>query len=645
MANKPLQSIKFPGLSDTYVVPQIDDTLTQPGQVADAKVTGDRITGLKEDLNYNDGLIYLSRDEITSITGRRITIDNGHIVIEDNPNNYWKTLLVPVECLYIDGVATLKSGGLAGAESINVPTMAFLDENYDVVGTPVYTAISAPHTFAESDVPTGAVYVALCYLNTFVFAFKSIAIKTKDNKQVIDSINNGIEDAGKYEIELNFASATGYYNGAKGYTTYEGVTAAKINVNAGDIFYLTSRNYYGMARVAFMNESDTCIAVLYTGNNTTNMENTRFVVPENTATMLIQTVYGYACTLWKADIKERIEINASKINAIEEATTEPSTTDVALTYENATGYYAKNKAFTTYEGVTTATITVSEGEEYLLTTRNYYNAAIACLLDSNDAVNTTVWVANNTAEVKLYKITIPSGISKLVIQRLYTYEPTKLELVTGIKNKAIKSVLNGKHITIIGDSITEKNTRAKTNWALWIKDWADPIIQNLGASGTGFIAGGANPYSNRIASISNPDIIGVALSFNDMSQTVEDLTNAAEDFFDDLITAYPSTPIICYVQSPWSAYHYGVTTSDAWVSALKEVCNTRGIPFYDDLYRGCTLKPWLANNRAVYYINDGEGSTGEEDWVHPNSEGHKVIARYLYPKFVENLITTGLDYY
>lgn len=40
MANKQLQSIKFPGLSDTYIVPQIDDTLSVKGRAADAKVTG-----------------------------------------------------------------------------------------------------------------------------------------------------------------------------------------------------------------------------------------------------------------------------------------------------------------------------------------------------------------------------------------------------------------------------------------------------------------------------------------------------------------------------------------------------------------------------------------------------------------------------
>ena len=356
-------------------------------------------------------------------------------------------------------------------------------------------------------------------------------------------------------------------------------------------------------------------------------------------------------TITPADVDDIsiIETNAisalhSEVSELKTVTVEYDTTDIPLIFTSVTGYYDKNKTLTTYEGITTATISVNEGERYLLTTRNYYNAAIACLLDSTDAVKTVFWIANNAAEVNEFEILIPSGISKLMVQRAYAYEPTKLGLVTGIKKKSIQSVLQGKRMTIIGDSITEKNSRAKTNWALWIKDWAEPTIQNLGASGTGFIAGGANPYSNRISSINNPDIIGVAVSFNDMSNSVADLTTAAESFFDDLLTAYPSTPIICYVQSPWSAFHYGVETSDAWIDALKDICGERGIPFYDDMYRGSTLKPWIAGNRAVYYMNDGEGSSGEEDWVHPNSEGHKVIARYLYPKFAENLVTTGLDY-
>ena len=51
MANKPLQSIKFPGLSDTYTTPQVDATLTTTGAAADAKKVGDEITSIKEDLS------------------------------------------------------------------------------------------------------------------------------------------------------------------------------------------------------------------------------------------------------------------------------------------------------------------------------------------------------------------------------------------------------------------------------------------------------------------------------------------------------------------------------------------------------------------------------------------------------------------
>lgn len=71
MANKNLKSIKFPGLTDTYVVPQVDDTLTQTGRPADAKKTGDEIEALKEDLSnlglsVVDGLLNITYEEVTA---------------------------------------------------------------------------------------------------------------------------------------------------------------------------------------------------------------------------------------------------------------------------------------------------------------------------------------------------------------------------------------------------------------------------------------------------------------------------------------------------------------------------------------------------------------------------------------------------
>lgn len=50
MANIPLKSIKFPGLDDTYTVPQVDDDLDTAGAAADAKATGDALTEINERL-------------------------------------------------------------------------------------------------------------------------------------------------------------------------------------------------------------------------------------------------------------------------------------------------------------------------------------------------------------------------------------------------------------------------------------------------------------------------------------------------------------------------------------------------------------------------------------------------------------------
>jgi len=54
MANKPLKSIKFPGLSDTYTVPEVDSTLTGSGKAADAKVVGDQLGDLKSAFGFVD---------------------------------------------------------------------------------------------------------------------------------------------------------------------------------------------------------------------------------------------------------------------------------------------------------------------------------------------------------------------------------------------------------------------------------------------------------------------------------------------------------------------------------------------------------------------------------------------------------------
>ena len=92
MANKPLKSIKFPGLSDTYTVPEIDSTLTEAGKAADAKKVGDAITDIKEDLKQS---LYEKKE-----------IKGSAIVLSDVPFNMDATDVIqsdPSASVYVGG--------------------------------------------------------------------------------------------------------------------------------------------------------------------------------------------------------------------------------------------------------------------------------------------------------------------------------------------------------------------------------------------------------------------------------------------------------------------------------------------------------------------------------------------------------------
>lgn len=462
------------------------------------------------------------------------------------------------------------------------------------------------------------------------------------------------------DVALSFVSVDGFYNPQGTFVSYGGVKAATVTVQPGELYFLTSRNYYNVARAVIFDGNGVFISSVYNGNNTDPNELTPVRIPENGSTMIIQQPYSAnnPITLSMPDIGKVFANINDTLNSIID-TTSPEFEEVSLTYESATGFYNKDGVFETYDGVTTATIGVDYGDVYYLTSRDYFSAAPAVFFDDNDNFMGSVFIASDATPFTEKKIGIPLGVTKLMIQRLFNFSPTMLYIQTGYKLRDIESVLSGKNITVIGDSITEKNYRANTNWVMWLTSWCGVTFQNLGRSGTGFRAGvnNNNNYFPRIATIqADPDVIGVALSWNDISDqsvvigTSSDtgtatLAGYANDFFDELISQFPTTPIICYCQGPWSSWHYGVARSNEWIDVLSQICGKHGIPFYYDLYNGGTLKPWLQASREKYFTSDDpDDNPGIVDDVHPNSEGHKVIARYLYPKFAENLVTTGLNY-
>ena len=70
MAEKILKGINFPGLEDTYLIPEVDSTLSKSGQAADAKIVGEALAGKQPIGNY-----------IKTINGEAPD-ENGDIVVE-----------------------------------------------------------------------------------------------------------------------------------------------------------------------------------------------------------------------------------------------------------------------------------------------------------------------------------------------------------------------------------------------------------------------------------------------------------------------------------------------------------------------------------------------------------------------------------
>lgn len=80
MADKTLKSLTFPGLSDKYVIPdlEVDDTLTQQGKAADAKAVGDALTALESDISTMSEDIANKADIITdTATGAIASFPDG----------------------------------------------------------------------------------------------------------------------------------------------------------------------------------------------------------------------------------------------------------------------------------------------------------------------------------------------------------------------------------------------------------------------------------------------------------------------------------------------------------------------------------------------------------------------------------------
>ena len=218
---------------------------------------------------------------------------------------------------------------------------------------------------------------------------------------------------------------------------------------------------------------------------------------------------------------------------------------------------------------------------------------------------------------------------------------------TGWRSITVYNTLKQERITLIGDSLTEVNSTASKNWTLLMED-AGFTIQNLGKGGTGFARSTQTDgnYSTQIDNIDrNCTMIGVSASFNDLATSypvgnVTDTGNTTlcgfiNNFFNSLTNTFPTTPIVCYVLTPWGTANYGDSKTRDYCEKLEEICKERNIPF-KSLLTCSTVRPWQNTSRQYYYNNDA---------VHPNNRGHMLIFRHILPLFMESCMNGNDMYY
>lgn len=216
------------------------------------------------------------------------------------------------------------------------------------------------------------------------------------------------------------------------------------------------------------------------------------------------------------------------------------------------------------------------------------------------------------------------------------------EYLVGLNGHNIKNYdgeishpLKGLKWGFIGDSLTNKNSRALKNYIDYIVEETGIIGINLGVSGTGYkkTEESNNAFYQRVENIDNDfDIITIFGSGNDLSLNLGNITDSdtstvfgcVNETIKKIYAKMPTVKLGIISPTPWIGYPNYLEGNKMQLlnEGLEKICKRGSIPFLD-LYNGSNLRPWDATFRTLMYSrDDGNG-------VHPDENGHKRIYRKI----------------
>lgn len=642
MANIPLQSISFPGLSDKYTTPVVDNTLTVAGAAADAKKTGDEIGAIKNEfLQFESGFtsipLELTINPSTRFISQRFNISdyNFPLVFKCSDTAY---------SFYISFYY----------ESGNPTTTTWQKNSY---------------VLEQSALPSGTIAVGLTGKaddeHALSDAEKGVfsALETWSLVSVVNTVANVEYGKNLYNKD---ALTEGYLNpdGTIHADNGSGWMVSNFMPCLGEETYVfTFRQTNGSRATTsafFVTEYDENRTVIKQTNQishtiTTSADAKWFRICNGPSARVDYMVNKGAGVTPYVDFQENTVINDDHITDIDYKNIAPNgisyknidskITDIfapidfveqTISYPNE-GYVTHNGVVESYSNVYVSDLIDCRNIDAIHYTGKSFSAGRCVVFyDSKMFAISCVPSADQSGGLVLVDDTIVVP-KNAVYMRLGDYSGGTSQAVTVSYSSAFKVMSSGwydKKWVVVGDSLTEVNSRTTKHYFDYIKDETGINVVNMGISGTGYAKGSDNNYAfyQRIASVpADADVITIFGSFNDLSagldlgtwqdSGVTTLGGCINYTINTLLSTYPLANFGIVAPCPWQSTNPGNATAGGtlYCDLLKEICYKRGIPFLD-LYHDSLLRPWDATFRELAYSkDDGNG-------VHPDENGHKLIA-------------------
>jgi lysophospholipase L1-like esterase len=264
---------------------------------------------------------------------------------------------------------------------------------------------------------------------------------------------------------------------------------------------------------------------------------------------------------------------------------------------------------------------------------NFGNMFYYMFNSSTGEVHTYEQSENNSTRQYLDKnFTIPIGVDRLCVANIN--ESPLCTYMAGVKGA---SPFEGLTAYVIGDSVSEYNSKATKNYLNYLTERTGITVHNYANSGAGFLNEKENNthFFGQVLSLPTeaPDVVIVMGSGNDLKYVANNLGTLRQvrdntlygqmhNVYNMIMSKYGGkTKVVFIAPVGWKRYGTQIANSvmKTYAEAMKEFCRLKCVPFLD-LYHEGGLNPDCEQH---YQYFDAEG-------VHPNADGHKIITSPIY---------------